>query len=74
MAERKLSPRQAECLDLVRQGRTSAQIAETLGISVRTVDQYVAESCAKLHARNRTHAVAKALRQKLIGSRQLRGA
>lgn len=67
MSDLKLSPRQAQCLYFVGLGRTSAQIAEVLGLSVRTVDQYVAESCARLSARNRTHAVVEALRLGLIG-------
>ncbi|MBI1198942.1 MAG: helix-turn-helix transcriptional regulator [Phenylobacterium sp.] len=62
----KLSPRQIQCLDLVRLGRTSPQIAQVLGLSARTVDQYVAEACARLQARNRTHAVAESLRLGLI--------
>lgn len=62
----RLSPRQIQCLELVRLGRTSPQIAQALGLSARTVDQYVAEACARLHARNRTHAVAESLRLGLI--------
>ncbi|WP_374660646.1 LuxR C-terminal-related transcriptional regulator [Phenylobacterium sp.] len=70
---RRLSPRQAACLELVCEGRTSAQIANALGLSARTVDQYVAQSCAKLKARNRAHAAAKALRLNLLGEPPLAG-
>lgn len=56
-----LSPRQIECLRLAAAGQTSLQIAVTLGLSSRTVDQYVGEACARLKVRNRTHAVAKAV-------------
>ena len=68
---RRLSPRQAACLELVCEGRTSAQIAHALGLSARTVDQYVAQSCAKLQARNRTHAAARALRLNLLAQAPL---
>ena len=56
-----LSPRQRECLALARYGKTSLEIAFDLGISRRTVDQYVAEAKKRLGARNRAHAVAEAV-------------
>jgi DNA-binding CsgD family transcriptional regulator len=56
-----LSPRQIECLRLAAAGKTSAEIAAALGISSRTVDQYVGEACERLNVRNRIQAVAKAL-------------
>lgn len=56
-----LSPRQIECLRLAAAGKTSSEIAIVLGISSRTVDQYVGEACERLKVRNRTQAVAKAL-------------
>lgn len=55
-----LSPRQIECLRLAAAGKTSVEIAATLGLSSRTVDQYVGEACERLKVRNRTQAVAKA--------------
>ncbi len=61
-----LSPRQIECLKLVSNGNTSAEIADILDISPRTVDQYIADACARLGARNRTQAVAKAINLGLI--------
>lgn len=60
MSERLLSPRQRECLTLVRQGLTSLEIADRLNLSPRTVDQYIAEAGRRLGARNRAHAVAEA--------------
>lgn len=56
-----LSPRQLECLRLAAAGKTSSEIAAALGISSRTVDQYVGEACERLNVRNRIQAVAKAL-------------
>ena len=56
-----LSPRQIECLRLAAAGKTSTEIAAALGISSRTVDQYVGEACERLKVRNRVQAVAKAL-------------
>jgi DNA-binding CsgD family transcriptional regulator len=56
-----LSPRQIECLRLAAAGKTSSEIAAALGISARTVDQYVGEACERLNVRNRIQAVAKAL-------------
>lgn len=62
----RLSPRQLECLRLAAEGRTSVEIANILGLSSRTVDQYVAEACERLNVRNRIQAVAKALSLGLI--------
>jgi DNA-binding CsgD family transcriptional regulator len=56
-----LSPRQVECLRLAAEGKSSTEIARTLGISSRTVDQHVAEACERLKVRNRTQAVARAI-------------
>lgn len=55
-----LSPRQLDCLRLAARGKTSLQIAHALGISPRTVDEYIADACRRLGVRNRTQAVAKA--------------
>jgi len=40
---------------------TSQQIGERLGISFRTVDQYIGEACERLGVKSRIHAVARAL-------------
>jgi DNA-binding CsgD family transcriptional regulator len=62
----RLSPRQLDCLRLVAAGRTTLQIAAELGISNRTVDQYVADACVRLGARTRIEAVVKSVRLGLI--------
>ena len=46
-ADLRLSPRQIECLRLAAAGQTSVEIAATLGLSSRTVDQYVGEFIEK---------------------------
>lgn len=63
---RALSIRQLHCLKLVAEGLSSPEIARALGISPRTVDDYLGEVCLKLGVRNRAQAVAEAVRAKLI--------
>lgn len=63
---RKLSRRQVECLEMVARGKTSAEIANAMGVSRRTIDHYVADTCVRLGVRNRTQAVAKAIVDGLI--------
>jgi DNA-binding CsgD family transcriptional regulator/tetratricopeptide (TPR) repeat protein len=55
-----LTPRQAEVLDLLVHGRTNAQIAEELVVSVRTVDHHVAAVLQKLGVSSRQEAAARA--------------
>lgn len=55
-----LSPRQRECLTWVRQGKSSADIGEILGLSVPTVDGHIAEACRKLGVRTRVQAAVEA--------------
>jgi len=52
----RLSPRQRDCLRLVFERRTSKEIAAELGISVGTVDSYIAEAVTLLGAKNRRRA------------------
>jgi len=62
----KLSKRELECLKLTADGLTSDEIANRLGLSVHTANQYLANTAQKLNAVNRMHAVAKALRAGLF--------
>jgi DNA-binding NarL/FixJ family response regulator len=55
-----LTARQAEVLRRLGQGRTNAQIAGELVVSVRTVDSHVAALLAKLGVRDRREAAARA--------------
>lgn len=61
-----ISKREMECLRLTANGFTSEEIAERLGLSVHTANQYLASTARKLDATNRIHAVAKAIRLGLI--------
>lgn len=51
-----LSKREREVLDLIAQGKTNSDIAETLYISVRTVKFHVSSILTKLGVKNRTEA------------------
>lgn len=63
-----LTQRERECLLWASEGKTNAEIGALLGISERTVVYHVHHACEKLHARNRQHAVTKAiLSRKLFG-------
>lgn len=66
MTARRLSPRQIECTRLLAQGCTSTMIGRRLELSVHTVNQYIAEACARLNVRNRTQLVAEAIRLGLL--------
>jgi ATP/maltotriose-dependent transcriptional regulator MalT len=55
-----LTTRQAEVLDLLVQGRTNAQIADELVVSIRTVDHHVAAVLQKLGVSSRQEAAARA--------------
>ncbi|MBO6718557.1 MAG: autoinducer binding domain-containing protein [Rhizobiaceae bacterium] len=57
-----ISKRELECLMLTASGLTSEEIAERLGLSVHTANQYLTNTTRKLNAVNRTQAVAKAMR------------
>ncbi len=50
-------------------GKSARQIAEALASSPATVERAVTQICQKLHARNRAHAIAIALRRGLISAR-----
>jgi len=61
-----LTKREMECLRLTAGGLTSEEIAQRLGLSAHTANQYLASTTQKLDATNRIHAVAKAIRLGLI--------
>ena len=64
--EETLTTRQAQCLQLIAAGKTSGNISSMLCISESTVNFHLKNVLTKLHANNRTHAVAKALSRSLI--------
>ena len=51
-----LTGREVEVLRLVAEGLTNLQIAESLVLSVRTVESHVAAICGKIEVHNRTAA------------------
>jgi DNA-binding NarL/FixJ family response regulator len=54
-----LSPREWEVLELLARGYAYKEIAETLGISIPTVNTHIHRTYDKLHVRSRAQAVAK---------------
>lgn len=61
-----LTTREVEVLRLVADGLDTAEIAKTLAYSERTIKNVIHDVTMRLNLRNRTHAVAYALRQGLI--------
>jgi DNA-binding CsgD family transcriptional regulator len=61
-----LSPRQTEVLGYLKQGLTNPEIAVHLGVTERTVKAHCQEVFDRLGARNRTAAVAAAMRMGLL--------
>jgi DNA-binding NarL/FixJ family response regulator len=61
-----LTPRENEVLRLLAQGNSSAEIAQQLVISPRTVGTHVQHILAKLGVENRTQAAAHAFRAGLV--------
>ena len=62
----KLTRRQREILQLLANGESTTVAARELGLSEETVKTHTKNILARLGARNRTHAVAIALRECLI--------
>jgi two-component system, NarL family, response regulator len=62
----KLTRRQREILQLLADGGSTSLAARELGLSEETVKTHTKNMLARLGARNRTHAVAIALRECLI--------
>lgn len=61
-----LSDREYEVLRLVAEGRSNAQIAETLSISEHTVKSHVGNILGKLHLGDRTQAAVYAWQQGIV--------
>ncbi|ATC63707.1 DNA-binding response regulator [Nibricoccus aquaticus] len=58
-----LSPRERTVLDLLAKGYLYKEIAESLSLSVMTVDTYVRRVYEKLHVNSRSQAIAKYLQR-----------
>ncbi len=61
-----LSPRQQEVLAYLKDGLTNPEIAVRLGVTERTIKAHCQEVFDRLNARNRTAAVAAAMRMGLL--------
>lgn len=61
-----LTDRERECLNWTAAGKTSSEIGAIVGISTHTVDHHLNSASQKLNASNRAHAVATAIRMKMI--------
>ncbi|EST31730.1 hypothetical protein M877_06225 [Streptomyces niveus NCIMB 11891] len=61
-----LAPREVDVLRLVADGQDTAEIATRLGYSERTIKNILHSVMTRLQLRNRSHAVAYAMRQGLI--------
>lgn len=64
---RMLSRREIEVIELAARGLTTPQIGEALGLSPRTVQKHVINLIEKTGAKNKTHMVAMALAQGVVG-------
>jgi DNA-binding NarL/FixJ family response regulator len=61
-----LTPRESAILDLISRGGTYARVAQTLGLSIGTVQTHIKHIYAKLCVHSRTEAVIEAQRRGLI--------
>jgi len=62
--EARFTEREAEVAELMADGRSNAEIAEALNLSVFTVKNHVSSILMKLHAQSRTEATAIILRSR----------
>jgi LuxR family transcriptional regulator, quorum-sensing system regulator BjaR1 len=62
----RVTPRELAVLRLVSMGRQTDAIAEVLGLGEETIRSHLKKVQSKLGVRNRSHAVAEAIRQQLI--------
>jgi LuxR family quorum sensing-dependent transcriptional regulator len=61
-----LTAREIEVLEWVARGKSAWEIGEILKITKRTVDEHVHSAVRKIGVANRTHAVAVAIRDRII--------
>jgi len=62
----RLTQREREAIAWASQGKSAWEIGEILHIAQRTAEEHLATAARKLGAVNRTHAVALAIRNKII--------
>ncbi len=61
-----LAKRERECLYWCSRGKTNWEIGQILSISERTAEHHIASAARKLGSTSRVHAVAQAIRKRLI--------
>jgi DNA-binding NarL/FixJ family response regulator len=61
-----LTPRQREVLQLFADGLTTPEVAQRLGLSEQTVKTHAKAGISRIGARDRSHAIALAMRSMLI--------
>ena len=66
LPERLLTPREEEVVKLIAEGHSAKEIADTLVISVKTVDRHRANVLAKLGLRDRLDLTRYAIRAGLV--------
>jgi DNA-binding CsgD family transcriptional regulator len=64
-----LTKRELEVLEAASRGSTNAQIASQLDLTIHTVKFHLGSSYRKLHASNRTDAIARWLREPQVEER-----
>jgi DNA-binding NarL/FixJ family response regulator len=64
-----LTAREVDVVKLVACGKTNSEIAKELCLAPKTIERILAVAATKLGARNRAHAVAKAVALKLVDIR-----
>ena len=62
----RLTPRERQVLGLLAAGKRSKEIAEALGLSIRTVEGYRSRVILKMHASSATDVVSKVLRTTVV--------
>jgi len=67
--EKRLSPRERECLLWVAEGKTSWEISKILKIGERTVAHHLESTLSKLGVKNRPQAVARAMTLRYVTHR-----
>ncbi|WP_340266012.1 response regulator transcription factor [Sphingobium mellinum] len=61
-----LTRREIQILELVAQGLSAKEVAQSIAIAPRTVEGHIDTIRLKLHARNRPHMVTKAIAARLL--------
>lgn len=62
----KLTKRHVQIITLISHGQTNKSIGEQIGLSERVIKAEITHACGVLHAKNRAHLAATAIRRGLI--------